>query len=153
VTASDPSLWEEQSHRECSPEKDAYGLDKYRCNLATLNRPGQPNQPTTSGGRPPAGAAHGGCDDRLHGLVNRRECRIQVAHEECVIETDDRDVARDGQAERGDRADGAEGLQVRTRDDCRHAALQEGVNDVATNVAAGSGNEDSLHHVSQSIKA
>ena len=49
VTASDPSLWEEQSHRECSPEKDAYGLDKYRCNLATLNRPGQPDQPTTSG--------------------------------------------------------------------------------------------------------
>ena len=35
VTASDPSMWEEQSHRECSPEKDAYGLDKYRCNLAT----------------------------------------------------------------------------------------------------------------------
>ena len=51
VTASDPSLWEEQSHRECSPEKDAYGLDKYRCNLATLNRPGQPDQPTTGGPR------------------------------------------------------------------------------------------------------
>ena len=50
VRASDPSLWEEQSHRECSPEKDAYGLDKYRCNLATLNRPGQPDQPTTGGG-------------------------------------------------------------------------------------------------------
>ena len=50
VQASDPSLWEEQSHRECSPEKDAYGLDKYRCNLATLNRPGQPDQPTTAGG-------------------------------------------------------------------------------------------------------
>lgn len=49
VQASDPSLWEEQSHRECSPEKDAYGLDKYRCNLATLNRPGQPDQPTTGG--------------------------------------------------------------------------------------------------------
>ena len=49
VQASDPSLWEEQSHRECSPEKDAYGLDKYKCNLATLNRPGQPDQPTTSG--------------------------------------------------------------------------------------------------------
>jgi len=43
-------MWEEQSHRECSPEKDAYGLDKYRCNLATLNRPGQPDQPTTGGG-------------------------------------------------------------------------------------------------------
>ena len=43
-------MWEEQSHRECSPEKDAYGLDKYRCNLATLNRPGQPDQPTTAGG-------------------------------------------------------------------------------------------------------
>ena len=54
VTASDPSLWEEQSHRECSPEKDAYGLDKYRCNLATLNRPGQPDQPTTGGGGPRA---------------------------------------------------------------------------------------------------
>ena len=54
VTASDPSLWEEQSHRECSPEKDAYGLDKYRCNLATLNRPGQPDQPTTAGGSPRA---------------------------------------------------------------------------------------------------
>ena len=52
VTASDPSMWEEQSHRECSPEKDAYGLDKYRCNLATLNRPGQPDQPTTTGGGP-----------------------------------------------------------------------------------------------------
>ena len=52
VTASDPSLWEEQSHRECSPEKDAYGLDKYRCNLATLNRPGQPDQPTTTGSGP-----------------------------------------------------------------------------------------------------
>ena len=50
VQASDPSLWEEQSHRECSPEKDEYGLDKYRCNLATLNRPGQPDQPTNSGG-------------------------------------------------------------------------------------------------------
>ena len=50
VQASDPSMWEEQSHRECSPEKDAYGLDKYRCNLATLHRPGQPDQPTTSGG-------------------------------------------------------------------------------------------------------
>ena len=52
VQASDPSLWEEQSHRECSPEKDAYGLDKYKCNLATLNRPGQPDQPTTAGGGP-----------------------------------------------------------------------------------------------------
>ena len=52
VQASDPSLWEEQSHRECSPEKDAYGLDKYRCNLATLHRPGQPDQPTSSGGGP-----------------------------------------------------------------------------------------------------
>ena len=50
VQASDPSMWEEQSHRECSPEKDAYGLDKYKCNLATLNRPGQPNQPTNTGG-------------------------------------------------------------------------------------------------------
>ena len=50
VRASDPSMWEEQSHRECSPEKDAYGLDKYKCNLATLNRPGQPDQPTTAGG-------------------------------------------------------------------------------------------------------
>ena len=45
-------MWEEQSHRECSPEKDAYGLDKYTCNLATLNRPGQPDQPTSSGGGP-----------------------------------------------------------------------------------------------------
>ena len=54
MTASDPSLWEEQSHRECSPEKDAYGLDKYRCNLATLNRPGGPDQPTTAGGSPRA---------------------------------------------------------------------------------------------------
>ena len=54
VQASDPSMWEEQSHRECSPEKDAYGLDKYRCNLATLNRPGQPDQPTTAGGSPRA---------------------------------------------------------------------------------------------------
>ena len=52
VQASDPSLWEEQSHRECSPEKDAYGLDKYTCNLATLHRPGQPDQPTSSGGGP-----------------------------------------------------------------------------------------------------
>ena len=50
VQASDPSMWEEQSHRECSPEKDAYGLDKYKCNLATLNRPGGPDQPTTAGG-------------------------------------------------------------------------------------------------------
>ena len=33
------------------------------------------------------------------------------------------------------------------------AALQQGVNNVAANVATGSGNEDSLHHVSQSIKA
>ena len=43
-------MWEEQSHRECSPEKDAYGLDKYRCNLATLHRPTQPDQPTNTGG-------------------------------------------------------------------------------------------------------
>ena len=50
MRASDPSMWEEQSHRECSPEKDAYGLDKYKCNLATLNRPTQPDQPTTAGG-------------------------------------------------------------------------------------------------------
>ena len=50
MRASDPSMWEEQSHRECSPEKDAYGLDKYKCNLATLNRPSQPDQPTTGGG-------------------------------------------------------------------------------------------------------
>ena len=50
VQASDPSMWEEQSHRECSPEKDAYGLDKYRCNLATLNRPGGPDQPTNTDG-------------------------------------------------------------------------------------------------------
>ena len=50
VTASDPSLWEEQSHRECSPEKDEYGLDKYKCNLATLHRPTQPDQPTTTSG-------------------------------------------------------------------------------------------------------
>ena len=52
VTASDPSMWEEQSHRECSPEKDAYGLDKYRCNLSTLNRPTQPDQPTTTSSGP-----------------------------------------------------------------------------------------------------
>ena len=50
MRASDPSMWEEQSHRECSPEKDTYGLDKYKCNLATLNRPGGPDQPTTAGG-------------------------------------------------------------------------------------------------------
>ena len=50
VQASDPSMWEEQSHRECSPEKDAYGLDKYKCNLATLNRPGGPDQPTNTDG-------------------------------------------------------------------------------------------------------
>ncbi|WP_454933027.1 zinc transporter [Actinomyces oris] len=54
VRASDPSMWEEQSHRECSPEKDAYGLDKYKCNLATLNRPGGPDQPTNTGGGPRA---------------------------------------------------------------------------------------------------
>ena len=52
VTASDPSMWEEQSHRECSPEKDEYGLDKYKCNLATLHRPTQPDQPTTTSGGP-----------------------------------------------------------------------------------------------------
>ena len=50
MRASDPSMWEEQSHRECSPEKDAYGLDKYKCNLATLNRPGGPDQPTNTDG-------------------------------------------------------------------------------------------------------
>ena len=50
VQASDPSMWEEQSHRECSPEKDAYGLDKYKCNLATLHRPGGPDQPTNTDG-------------------------------------------------------------------------------------------------------
>ena len=50
VQASDPSMWEEQSHRECSPEKDEYGLDKYKCNLSTLHRPTQPDQPTTGGG-------------------------------------------------------------------------------------------------------
>ena len=50
VTASDPSMWEEQSHRECSPEKDAYGLDKYKCNLANLHRPTQPDQPTNTDG-------------------------------------------------------------------------------------------------------
>ena len=46
MTASDPSMWEEQSHRECSPEKDEYGLDKFKCNLANLHRPTQPDQPT-----------------------------------------------------------------------------------------------------------
>ena len=50
MRASDPSMWEEQSHRECSPEKDAYGLDKYKCNLATLHRPTQPDQPTNTDG-------------------------------------------------------------------------------------------------------
>ena len=63
VQASDPSMWEEQSHRECSPEKDAYGLDKYKCNLATLNRPSQPDQPTTAGGgavSPVPGVGDGG---------------------------------------------------------------------------------------------
>jgi len=49
VQASDPSMWEEQSHRECSPEKDAYGLDKYKCNLANLHRPTQPDQHTATG--------------------------------------------------------------------------------------------------------
>ena len=43
-------MWEEQSHRECSPEKDEYGLDKYKCNLATLHRPSQPDQPANAGG-------------------------------------------------------------------------------------------------------
>ena len=54
MTASDPypSMWEEQSHRECSPEKDAYGLDKYKCNLANLHRPTQPDQPTSTGAGP-----------------------------------------------------------------------------------------------------
>ena len=46
----DSSTWDEQPHQECSPEKDAYGLDKYKCNLATLHRPTQPDQPTTAGG-------------------------------------------------------------------------------------------------------
>ncbi|WP_373692744.1 zinc transporter [Actinomyces oris] len=52
VQASDPSMWEEQSHRECSPEKDQYGLDKYKCNLSTLHRPTQPDQPTNAGSGP-----------------------------------------------------------------------------------------------------
>ena len=53
VTASEPSMWDEQSHRECSPEKDEYGLPKYACNLATLNRPTQPDQPAAGGGGGP----------------------------------------------------------------------------------------------------
>ena len=46
----DNSTWDEQPHQECSTEKDEYGLDKYKCNLATLHRPTQPDQPTTGGG-------------------------------------------------------------------------------------------------------
>ena len=46
----DSSTWDEQPHQECSTEKDAYGLDKYKCNLATLHRPGGPDQPTNTDG-------------------------------------------------------------------------------------------------------
>ena len=31
----DSSTWDEQPHQECSTEKDAYGLDKYKCNLSS----------------------------------------------------------------------------------------------------------------------
>ena len=53
IQASDPSMWEEQPHRDCSTEKDENGLSKYACNLASLGRPSQPQEdaPTSSGPR------------------------------------------------------------------------------------------------------
>ena len=50
VTASDPSMWEEQPHRGCSTEKDDNGLAKYACHRKQLRRLSQPEQPAAGGG-------------------------------------------------------------------------------------------------------
>ena len=49
VTASDPSMWEEQPHRGCSTEKDDNGLAKYACHRKQLRRLSQPEQPAGGG--------------------------------------------------------------------------------------------------------
>ena len=49
VTASDPSMWEEQPHQGCSTEKDDNGLAKYACHRKQLRRLSQPEQPAGGG--------------------------------------------------------------------------------------------------------
>ena len=51
VTASDPSMWVERPHQDCSTEKDENGLAKYVCRRKQFRRLSQPEQ-SAAGGAP-----------------------------------------------------------------------------------------------------
>ena len=46
VTASDPSMWDQQPHHECSANNNGNESPDYACRLLAPNRPTQPAEPT-----------------------------------------------------------------------------------------------------------
>ena len=85
----------------------------------------------------------------MHKAVTPREVQDHVRASELVVDVS---VAAENLGVDAARAL-VDTVEAEVHDADVEAALQQGVNNVAANVAAGSGNEDSLHHVSQSIKA
>ena len=46
MTASDPSMWDQQPHHECSANNNGNESPDYACRLLAPNRPTQPAEPT-----------------------------------------------------------------------------------------------------------
>ena len=46
MTASDPSMWDQQPHHECSAKNNGNESPDYACRLLAPNRPTQPAEPT-----------------------------------------------------------------------------------------------------------
>ena len=49
MTASDPSMWDQQPHHECSAKNNGNESPDYACRLLAPNRPTQPAEPTGGG--------------------------------------------------------------------------------------------------------
>ena len=49
VTASDPSMWDEQPHHECSPKKNKNESSDYACRMSGVNRSVKPAEPAGGG--------------------------------------------------------------------------------------------------------
>ena len=50
MTASDPSMWDEQPHHECSPKKNKNKSSDYACRMSGVNRSVKPAEPAGGGG-------------------------------------------------------------------------------------------------------
>ena len=49
MTASDPSMWDEQPHHECSPKKNKNESSDYACRMSGVNRSVKPAEPAGGG--------------------------------------------------------------------------------------------------------